>query len=159
MFLPLWGIVFLVLRWIRKNLVVPRMGVVRYGPKRRKKMTTFTWVMLMLNVTFMILGIAFALVLRGPGWLNVLPFSAMVLLRFTLAAFLLDLTRFYAYGLMLGLAPIVGEWLYREFGAAHHGYPITFGIATIVIFGVGLVNLLIILREDPLPADEPLLQE
>jgi hypothetical protein len=42
MFLPLWGIVFLVLRWIRKNLVVPRMGVVKYGPKRRKKMTTFT---------------------------------------------------------------------------------------------------------------------
>lgn len=155
MFLPLWGITYLVLRWIRKKFVGPRRGVIKFGPTRKRKMSTFSWLMLTLNVVFLILGILFAVVPSGPGWLNVLPFSAMVLISFTLAAYFLDLNRFYIYGLMLGLAPIVGEWLYREFGVSHHGFPVTFGIATVVIFLVGLVKLFSILRENPFPVEEP----
>jgi purine-cytosine permease-like protein len=50
-----------------------------------------------------------------------LPFSVMVLISFTLAVYFLDLNRFYIYGFMLGFAPILGEWLFQEFGIAHHG--------------------------------------
>lgn len=159
MFIPLWVMVFLVLRWIRKNLVVPRMGLVKYGPTRKKKLSKFSWVMMTLNVIFLIAGFVMSVVPRGSGWLSVLPFSAIVLISFTIAAYFLDITRFYVYGLLLGLAPILGEWLYREFGVAHHGFPVTFGIATLIIFLVGLIKLLSILREEPFIDEEALLQE
>lgn len=159
MFLPLWLTVFIVLRWIRKNLVVPRMGLVKYGPTRKQKLSKFSWVMMILNVIFLIAGIVLSVVPRESGWLSVLPFSAIVLISFTITAYFLDITRFYVYGLMLGLAPILGEWLYREFGVAHHGFPVTFGIATLIIFLVGLIKLLSILREEPFIYDEALLQE
>lgn len=159
MYVPLWVVVFLVLYWIRKNLVVPRMGLVKYGPFRKKKMTIFSWVMLLLNMVFLMIGTVISIIPREPGWLSVLPFSAIVLVSFTIAAYFLDLTRFYVYGLMISLVPILGEWFYREFGVPHHGFPLTFGITTLVIFLVGLIKLLTILRENPYPDEEALLQE
>lgn len=159
MYVPLWVVVFLLMYWIRKKLVVPRMGLVKYGPSRKKKMSVFSWVMLMLNLVFLIMGVVISIIPRGPGWLNILPFSAIILVSFTMAAYFLDLTRFYVYGLMISLSPIVGEWFYREFGIPHHGFPLTFGITTLVIFLVGLIKLLTILRENPYPEEEVLLQE
>lgn len=88
-----------------------------------------------------------------------LPFSVMVLISFTLAVYFLNLNRFYIYGFMLGFAPILGEWLFQEFGIAHHGYPVTFGIATLVIFMIGLIKLFSMLRENPFPIEETVPQE
>ena len=56
-FLPFWGIVFLVLRWLRVHVVNPRIGTVKYGPIRRKKITAFVIVMLILNILFLLLGL------------------------------------------------------------------------------------------------------
>jgi hypothetical protein len=68
-------------------------------------------------------------------------------------------TRFYLYGLFLSGGFFVGEWLYPNYGAAHHGYPIVFGISSGVIFLTGLYKLITFLKENPLPSEEPLLQE
>jgi hypothetical protein len=158
-FLPVWGLLFLVLYWVRKNVVQPRIGVVKYGPIRKKKLTLFIGIMLVLNIAFMILSLIAFRNPDAPGWTIPLPFSAMVLVSFSIAGYFLDINRFYAYGIMLGTAPMVGEYLYQNFGASHHGFPVTFGISAVIILLTGLIKLITLLRGNPLPTEEPLLQE
>jgi hypothetical protein len=153
-FLPFWGALYLILRWLRVHVVNPRIGTVKYGPIRKKKITVFTIVMLVLNTIFLLLGmVAFAMP-SGSGWRFILPFGAMVLILFSLAGYFLDLTRLYVYGLMLALAAPVGEWLYQNFGASHHGYPVTYGLSALVIFLVGLVKFITLVHDNPLPPED-----
>lgn len=153
-FLPLWGVVYLILRWARKQVVNPRIGFVKYGPIRRKKLSIFTVVMLVLNTIFFVLGIFSSLMPLGPGWQFILPFGAIVLILFSLAGYFLDLTRLYFYGIMLALAPVVGELLYRTFRVSHHGFPIVFGLSAGIIFLTGLLKFSTLLHDNPLPVEE-----
>ena len=153
-FLPFWGALYLILRWLRVHVVNPRIGTVKYGPTRKKKITVFTIVMLVLNTVFLILGMVAFAIPGDSGWRFILPFGAMVLILFSLGGYFLDLTRLYVYGLMLALAAPVGEWLYQNFGASHHGYPVTFGLSALVIFLVGLVKFITLVRDNPLPPED-----
>jgi len=158
-FLPFWGVIYLVLRWIRVHIVNPRIGTVKYGPIRKKRITLFTIVMLVLNTIFLILGvIAFAMP-GGSGWRITLVFSGIMLIIFSLAGYFLDLTRLYVYGLMLAMSIPVGEWLYQNRGASHHGFPVTFGFAAAIIFLVGLVKFITLVRDNPLPPEDLSLME
>jgi hypothetical protein len=158
-FLPLWFMVFLVLRWIRIHVIRPRSGVVSYGPVRKKKMTVYVWIMLALNILFLIAGFVFSFMPTSPGWTRIIPFIAMLLICSTLAGYFLNITRFYVYGLMMAGGFFVGEWLYQTFGVAHHGYPIVFGISTGIIFLIGLIKLITFIHDNPVPVDELMLQE
>ena len=153
-FLPFWGVIYLVLRWIRVHIVNPRIGTVKYGPIRKKRITVFTIVMLVLNTIFLILGVIAFTIPDDSGWRFILPFGAMVLILFSMAGYLLDLNRLYVYGLMLALAAPVGEWLYQNRGASHHGYPVTYGLSALVIFLVGLVKFITLVRNNPLPPED-----
>lgn len=158
-FVPIWVVLFLLLLWIRIRIVKPRIGVVKYGAERKRKLSWFLGIMVVLNVIF--LGLALVAFSRpgSPGWMFTIPFSAMILLSFTLAGYFLNVNRFFTYGIMLAVAPFVGQWLYKQFGASHHGYPIMFGASAIMIFLVGLIKLIVLLRNNPLPSEEPLLQD
>jgi hypothetical protein len=152
-FLPVWGILYLVIRWLRVHVIRPRIGTVKYGLMRKKKLTAFSILMLILNILFMLLGlIAFAMP-NMPGWRVVMPFSGMLLISFSLAGYYLDLTRLYVYGLILALAPVIGEWLWQNVGVSHHGYPVTFGLSALIIFLVGIFKFITLLRDNPLPVD------
>jgi len=153
-FLPFWGALYLILRWLRVHVVNPRIGTVKYGPIRKKKITAFTIVMLVLNTIFLLLGMVAFAIPGDSGWRFILPFGAMVLILFSLAGYFLDLTRLYVYGLMLALAAPVGEWLYQNFGASHHGYPVTYGLSALVIFLVGLAKFITLVRDNPLPPED-----
>ena len=152
-FLPLWGTLYLVMRWFRKNIIRPRTGVVKYGVARKKKLTVFTLIMLTLNVIFMLLGIVAFFLPTGPGWTRMLPFALMLLVSFSLAGYFLDVTRFYIYGILLAGGFFVGEWLYQNYGFTHHGYPVVFGFLTVVIFLAGIYKFVTFLRDNPLPGE------
>ena len=64
-----------------------------------------------------------------------------------------DFGRLYVYGLLIGLAPIVGEWLYLNTGAPHHGFPITFGIAAGIMILTGLFIFVRLLHDNPVPVE------
>jgi hypothetical protein len=156
-FLPIWGILFFALRWIRIHVIKPRSGEVKYGPYRRRKLTLFSWIMLGVNVVFFLFGLAIGFILpSSPGWAVLLPFSVMVLALFSLSGYFLDINRFYVYGLMLAAGPLIGEWLFQNYYVAHHGYPIIFGIYAAVICCIGLIKLFTFLRDNPLPGEEQL---
>lgn len=155
-FLPVWGALYLVLRWIRKAYIQPRTGVVKYGVARRRKMSTFTWIMVALNAIFLALGLVAFFLPNGPGWTRTIPFAIMLLVSFSLAGYLLDTTRFYVYGIMLASGFFVGQWLYQNYGFSHHGFPVVFATVSALIFLTGIYKLVTFIKDNPLPSEEQL---
>jgi hypothetical protein len=153
-FVPAWGALYLAVRLVRAKVITPRVGVVRFGPPRTRRLRRFATTMLVANTIAFILGIT-ALVTFQEDWIKdgslgfPLVLTLTFLLGFSLAAFALNIPRYYAYGLMLAVAPLVGEWMWRRDLASHHGYPIVFGVAATVMATVGIVRLIGQLRRHP----------
>ncbi len=149
-FLPFWVLAFLAIRLIRKHVIMPRIGEVRFGQARRAKLWKFTLAMLALNGVSLVGGIlaAFGFGIL-PGWVFTAIFGLIVLNGFCLAGYLLEFPRLYVYGVMLFLSPFVGELLYIYAHVPHHGYPVAYGFTTLVILVIGLVTFFRLLRENP----------
>lgn len=151
-FLPVWAVVYLVIRAIRKKIVEPRIGMVKFGPARISKIKRFSYVMLAFNFIALLLGIWAALSFnRTSGEAIPYMFSMILLVGFSMAAFFLEFNRLYIYGLLIALAPVAGEWLWKNGYAAHHGWPITFGVISGIMILVGLVIFIRLLRSNPVP--------
>ncbi len=153
-FLPFWALAFVTLWVVKKHLVTPRIGSVRFGAWRKARLLKFNVVMLVVCLAALALGILsavdFAVV---PGWMIGARFGLVFLLVFSGAAYFLNFTRLYAYGVLVALSPLVGEWLWVSVGVPHHGYPVTFGIAAAVAVGVGVLKFVRLLHDYPVPAE------
>ena len=153
-FLPFWGLVWLVLRWVRKNVIQPRLGTVKFGSARVAKLKSFNFIMLAINVVALILGIfAFKNFAEMPLSAYPIVFGVMLLVGFSLSGYFLDIPRFYGYGLLTALAPLVGEMLWQEGLVSHHGYPVVFGATSAIMILTGLSIFVRLLRQYPGPAD------
>ena len=153
-FIPFWGLAFLAVWQNRKRVVAPRIGTVAFGRVRRGKLKSFTIIMLVINIAAFVLGIvAAANIGRVSGRTTSILFGLFLLCGFSLAAYLLDFGRLYIYGLLVGISPAVGEWLWDRGLASHHGFPVTFGTAAGVMILVGSILLVRLLRNNPLPAE------
>ncbi len=154
-FLPFWVAIYLIIRGVRKKVVAPRVGMVKFGPARKIRLKKFSIVMLVINVIAFTLGIVAAL---GFGSLPVggppIILGLILLIGFSTAAYFLDFPRLYIYGLLGALAPLVGEWLYQNMGASHHGFPIVFGVTAGVMILTGLVTFVRFLHSNPVPAED-----
>jgi hypothetical protein len=154
-FLPVFGVVYLGIWLIRKNVVAPRIGTVSFGKVRRQKLQKFSLIMLIANIVIFVLGLIVALNFRRlPGFGIASLLSLFLLVGFSAAAYMLDYTRLYFYGLMFFAAPLIGEWLYANHGASHHGYPIVFGFSAVVMILTGLVLFIRLLKNNPRVDDE-----
>lgn len=49
---------------------------------------------------------------------------------------------------------MIGEWLWTQGYATHHGFPITFGISAGIMILVGLAVFVRLLRDNPVPTNE-----
>jgi hypothetical protein len=154
-FLPLYVMIYLVIFLVRKYVVIPRRGFVKFGPSRKRRLTVFTIVMLVVNIAAFILGIFFALNFnKVPSYSPVVLFALIVLIISSTAAYFLNCTRSFIYGLLFLLSLIVGEWLSINFKVSHHGYPITFGITAGIIIVTGLIFFIRLLKENPITIKE-----
>jgi hypothetical protein len=155
-FLPVWGLAYLIVWLLRKYVVRPRIGVVKYGPARVGRLKRLSLTLLVGNLAVFALGIVAAVNFGAfPSGFYPLILGLFLILGFSLAAYLLDFPRLYAYGLLLALAPVVGEWLYANFSAAHHGFPLTFGVTSGVMILTGIVTFARFVHHNPLPDVEP----
>jgi len=150
-FAPFFGVLFLAIWLTRKYVVKPRTGVVKFGKQRIGRLKKFTFVMLIVNVVALILGFVAAFYFHAlSGQMIAIIFGLILLTAFSLTAYFLDYPRLYVYGLLLGIAPFVGEWLYSNHGASHHGFPITFGFISGVTFLAGLITFVRFLHKNPI---------
>jgi hypothetical protein len=144
-FLPIWGLVYFLLRFIRRKYINPRMGSVSWGEMRKRKLKVGNIILIMINIVFLILGvISFNKPFFG-GIGTSLLFGSMMLMIFLVSGIFFDLTILYIYGILLFIAIPIGEWLYQNAGFSHHGFPIAFGSIAFVMFLRGTVKLLSIL--------------
>ena len=149
-FLPFWALIWLGIRVVRKKIIQPRIGMVKYGAYRKTRLKKMTLVMLVFNLLALTLGaMSFFNFADLPGWIHSVRLSILVLVGFSLAGYMLEFPRLYIYGVLTALAPLVGEFLYTTYGATHHGFPITFGFTSGLIILIGLVILLRLVREYP----------
>ena len=149
-FLPLWVILFPALWLIRKYVVTPRVGSVKFGPWRVSRMVRFNVVIFIVLVLSLILGLLSAVGFDAvPGLVHAARFSLIFLLVFSVAAYFLDLSRLYIYGILIALAPLTGELLYEYLNVPHHGYPVTFGLGGVAITLTGVILFVRFLREHP----------
>jgi hypothetical protein len=159
-FLPFWGLVYLAIWLIRKYIVKPRIGTVKYGPARTAKLKKFTVVMLLVNIIVFILGVI-AVLSFGIVSMQIYPaiLGLTLLIGFSLAAYFLDFPRLYIYGLLLAISPLVGEWLYTHGYASHHGWPIAFGVTCGIMILTGLIIFFRFLHNNPFPVMEASVKE
>ncbi len=154
-FLPFWGLVWLLIRWARNNLIRPRIGSAEFGPMRKTKIKRFTSIMLALNLLAFALGI-FAFLNFADMPLSIYPImlGTMLLMGFTLGGYFLDWPRLYFYGLLTAIAPLIGEWLWNEGLVSHHGYPVVFGVISAIMVLTGLSIFTRLLRQYPISTEE-----
>jgi len=159
-FLPFWGLVYLAIWMIRKYIVKPRIGSVKFGPARTAKLKKFTSVMLLINIVVLVLGVI-AVLSFGVVSSQIYPiiFGLTLLIGFSLAAYFLDFPRLYIYGLLLACSPLVGEWVYTYRNASHHGFPITFGVTCSIMILTGLIVFIRFLHNNPIPVMETSVEE
>jgi hypothetical protein len=149
-FLPLWFLVIFGLRAYRKKVVQPRVGTMKYGTYRKKKLMTLNIIILVVNLLALILGlVTFFNFSAFSGWGITAGFSIIILTGFSLAGFMLEMPRLYLYAILIAAAPVIGEYLYLNFGASHHGFPITFGFSSAVLVLTGLIILVRLLSKYP----------
>ena len=154
-FLPFFGGVYLVIWVVRKKIVAPRIGEVEFGAARKTRLKKFTVTMLVINLIAFILGLVAAFRFSSiPAMGPTIIFSLILLIGFSTAAYFLDFPRLYLYGLLGALAPLIGEWLYQNLGASHHGFPIVFGVIAGIMILTGLVIFARFLLNNPLPAGD-----
>lgn len=154
-FLPFWGLVLVAIRLVRQHLVRPRLGLVVFGKARQTRLVKFNILMLVMNGFLLTLGFLAALYFRAaPGWLLTIIFSLSLLAGFSLTAYYMTFPRLYLYGILVALCPLVGEWLFLNQRTSHHGFPLTFGVASALIILTGLVIFANLIRTTPVPGAE-----
>jgi len=145
--------------WVGKKLItVPRMGRVKFGPKRKAKLS---WVRVILFISVLVGAGVFLVAspMRGnrPGWLNAAFFAPAVwvvnaIVVFSLGAYFLDFSRLYLIGVMYALA-VPLDIVFRQLTDIDLSF-IAFGAPAMVILIVGLVVFARFLREYPLLPEE-----
>ena len=153
-FLPFWGLVYLVLRFLRNQVVAPRIGSVTWGALRKKKLRTGFIIVFVLNLVFLVLGVVSFINPVMSGFAMSIRFSAMMLVLFSAGGYILDFSYLYVYGGLIALAMPVGEWLYQNAGFSHHGFPVVFGCVAGLMFVRGIYKFITLLKNTPLQSEK-----
>ncbi|MBN1861477.1 MAG: hypothetical protein JW840_08470 [Candidatus Thermoplasmatota archaeon] len=153
-FLPFWAFIYLCMLLIRKYILQPRIGVVHFGPMRKKKLLTFNIIMVGVLSLGFVLGIISFMDFNLPGWIHMARFGLIVLIGSLLAGYFLDYPHLYLYGFLFVLSLIVGEWLWENLQVPHHGFPVTFGFTAGIIVLIGLIKFIRLLHQNPAPSRE-----
>jgi len=136
----------------KRLVTVPRMGVARFGPRRRARLCKIGVVL----VATLIVGLVFAWGIV-PSGLSIgvpLPLVAWImvsLLGFGLAAYLLDFSRLYLYAVLFAASP-VSFVLLKQAGFLTVGLSVV-AVSAAIMIAVGIILLLRFLRKYPRPPE------
>ena len=149
-FVLFWGLVWLAIWQVRRSVVAPRIGLVRFSLARKAKLGRLQILLLGISIGALTLGV-FPVEESNylVNWPNAFIFAPMALIGFCIAAYFLDFRRLYAYGVLVASSPLIGELLYRHWSAPHHGFPITFGVTATIMILTGLVLFMRLLHDRP----------
>lgn len=153
-FLPFFLLVYIAIWMLRKHVLAPRVGVMKYGAARRAKLLRVNALLVVVLLVAFVLGslAAFRSAVM-PGWSINAIFGVNILVVLGIVAYFLEFPHLYTYGALLALSPLAGEWLWVSMNVPHHGYPVTFGLSAAIIILAGLVKFVRLLRANPVPTE------
>jgi hypothetical protein len=138
----------------KKWLVTPRMGLVKFGPHRKKKLNRVRWILIVIFVfTLTIFLLPYLnqgdpVTVSGPYWIVDATAGLFVLAIFSFLATAMEQPRMYIYGLLLGLSMPFDEVFEHAFGL---DWMIGTFVAGAVMLVTGIVIFSRFLRDYPLP--------
>ncbi len=142
----------------KKRITVPRLGFVKFGPQRKRKIKK-SRIILLASVLAGVLCLLAALLIQSYGasrakLLLLLPAAWVgnAIIVFSLLAYYLDFARLYAYGLLFAL-PVPLDMAVKEFAGVNLS-PIAFAVPATVMLVVGTVLLVRFVRAYPFPTEE-----
>ena len=150
----------------KKFITTPRIGSVEFGEQRKgklKKVRLVLFVSVLLGVLMAVWGVG-ARVGGLPHAIGRVPLPAYVwaaqcVVVFSLAAYFMDVTRFYPYGVLYALPFPLGIVLAQNTSLSGSvSMALTFGLAGGVMVSVGLVLFFRFLRRYPVAAHRPPLE-
>lgn len=168
---PYDALVFLAAFIVKRTVVAPRRGTVKFSPARQARLRKSVWILLVIGLVGFGLGILSFLSADMGRWVHLARFGLVVLAGFSTAAYFFDCPRFYLYGVMVGVGPIAAEALSVGLGTvhdslpialrlisrlitAHHGLPLTFAVICGIIILNGVALFVRFLCTHPLPPVE-----
>ena len=145
--LPIALVLLAVAFLVRRFVVVPRLGRVKFLPERRRKLSRLILVPTAALLAAAIVGYVFAEnPSMGHGLIGLLPFSLPPILVFGAAAYFLDMRRLYVYGTIVGFVVPLGKYLETVI-VSRDTLPATVLFTACVFFGVATVLFIAFLRE------------
>jgi len=146
------ALAFLVLFVGKRLVTIPRMGVARFGLRRRARL----WKIGVVFVATFIVGLALAWGIVPSGLSIGIPLPLVVwimvsVLGFGLAAYLLDFSRLYLYAALFAASP-VSFVLLKQVGFITVGLSVV-AVSAAIMIAVGTVLLLRFLRKYPRPSE------
>jgi len=139
-FIPVWLITFIAYFLIKRFVTKPRIGNIKPGFKRKSKMIKVNIILTLILFTGFLTGLLYEQFADSIRMQFPLMISMLILAVASVTAYYLDITRFYYYGLLIALGPIIGEMLWNNGMVSHHGYPLVFGILSIVLISIGIIQ-------------------
>ncbi|MFX1468651.1 MAG: hypothetical protein ACFFB8_08295 [Promethearchaeota archaeon] len=138
----------------KKFITIPRLGIVKFGPKRKskqQKLKLFLFAFFILNIILLILPFT--------DLVNSIKFEPLIIalilglgaitLPFVVIAYLLDFTRLYIYAILAGIGFFLTEVLYPFVGSPLDTL-LSFGVLGGVIVVIGLYYFIHFLKKYPL---------
>ncbi len=152
----IWNtITFLIYYLGKKFITIPRIGIVKFGQKRKarqKKLKIFLLINVLFGCVVFILtffGLLEILAIGGsltPLLIGLISYT----FPFTIIAYFLQFNRLYIYALMGGFSFFISDVIYSILGSPLDSI-IGFGIPGGIIVAVGLIFLIKFLRKYPKP--------
>jgi hypothetical protein len=142
----------------KKYITQPRLGVVKFGLKRKgRKLKT----LIVLSINLVILLILFLirftnpeLNLEFPGFLDGLILGLLFITApICFAAYFIQYPRFYLYGLLVGISFFLTD-LFYIFVPEPFDTLIVYGLISGIIIMIGIVLLIRFLKKYPVPKEE-----
>jgi hypothetical protein len=158
------GVIFALvgLAWLAKKfLVLPRVGIVKFGKITVRKIRTanlITWGLVILTFALMIMGSK--TILQEPVWQKLpqwvsdfdvdLVFALIIIAFFGAIAYSMGVPRFYIHGTLIGVANFTSAVMQVYYGILFQ-WPVA--LAGFWIMAAGIYILLKFLKEYPIPEE------
>lgn len=150
-----WNIMALLIFFFGKKLItIPRIGFVKFGPKRKskeKKLKLFLIASVIVNIIMVIVPLTGLIrnVQLEPLLFTLFLGLTFFTLPFCVVSYFLDFTRLYYYAFLAGIGLFLTELLYPIVGSPLDTL-LSFGITGVTIVVIGLYYFIGFLKKYPL---------
>ena len=145
--LPIAVVLLIAVFLVRKSVVAPRLGHVKFLPERRRRLSKLMIVPILTLIAGAIVGYIFAE--NAPlrhALIGQIPFILVPIIVFSAAAYFLDMKRLYVYGAIVGLVFPLGKYLETVI-VSRNTLPAIILFAAFAFLGIATVFLVAFLRK------------